>query len=167
MRSLEIARQWRSGGLDGEVGPGTYDAAFSVDKTQSQRLQQPVISNWKKRYTTKAECLSVTLLAGHHWKEKVPRLGDGDESRPPEGGLRANGEPSVASVSSIRSAMDPETYKKYARQQVYGNCISPQNVYPVSVLPPGALHSSANMPLMNSKCLLLNLHYLWALAEIA
>jgi hypothetical protein len=112
-----MASHWKSSSSYGErVGPGYYEAAASKDKTQSRRLKQPVVSNWKKGYTSKAECLSATILAGHHWKEKVPRLGECDEQH--ARGIAGHKENSSASVAGIRSSMPPESYEKYRQQQV-------------------------------------------------
>lgn len=81
MRALDTDMHWQTDGYCGRVrgspGPGHYDAETSRDRTQSRRLQQPVIANYKRGHTKKAECLSITLLTGHHWKEKVPQLGNG------------------------------------------------------------------------------------------
>ena len=118
LRSIETAPQFRT---TSTIGPGYYDAASSKDKTQSRRLQQPVISNWKQGHTSKAECLSVTLLAGFHWKQKVPRLGEGDEQQQKptgEDGQKPRPGWSPSPPPIVRTTMAPESYERYRQEQV-------------------------------------------------
>lgn len=63
------------------LGPGYYRPEVAKDRTQSRRMAQPVTAAFKPAHSTRAECLSVTLLTGHHWRERVPRLGSEEHRR--------------------------------------------------------------------------------------
>eukprot|EP00951_Prasinocladus_malaysianus_P001311 scaffold8997_cov45-Prasinocladus_malaysianus.AAC.1 len=81
MREMERERfdEFIHGGRD-SPGPGYYNIARAKDQTQSRKLPQPVGANFRKGYTRRAECLSVAMLTGHHWRDLVPPLGEPDNT---------------------------------------------------------------------------------------
>mmetsp|Transcript_31919 Transcript_31919/g.75846 ORF Transcript_31919/g.75846 Transcript_31919/m.75846 type:complete len:392 (-) Transcript_31919:83-1258(-) len=80
IREQEVDRFRRHNGIvdptGSNIGPGHYSVDKSKDRTQFRRLQQPVTANYKPRLTRRAECQSVNLMMGHHWRDLMPRVGE-------------------------------------------------------------------------------------------
>lgn len=143
LRELEMelhTKQRNPGILSNGTGPGYYRADIAKDRTQSRRVPQPVTAAFKRATggRNRAECVSVTMLTGHHWRERVPRLGEGDGE---DGGGMGTAWPHlVEEASDAGNGRRLATSAEYRKVQVRLDSLY---YLPVHVHPQCAIHGQS------------------------
>ena len=117
LRDVENERDMRHarGESTSSVGPGHYEAPYSREKTQFRRTQQPVVANYRARHTERAECVSVTLMTGHHWRERIPRLGEAAVPYSKDSGIKPTWQPSTQAPPKrqIRTSHEAAQFRRH------------------------------------------------------